>query len=182
MGESISDRLRSLRDRKAWTVADMAERTGIPKRTLDKYMLRQGASLPGFDALCSLSKGLGVSLDWLVFGAEGASKGVELIAYRACNAATQVFAETLVRHSLDGAEPVIKGERILNLKPEDWALYCADVAGKEAARMLSEGVTLEELLLWRQRQAERSAELFVEMVEELAPGVKLPPSQGLKLR
>ena len=57
MNNEIALRLRKLRDQSGWTVADMAERTGIPKRTLDKYMLRTGASLPGFDALCSLSKG-----------------------------------------------------------------------------------------------------------------------------
>ena len=86
MLETVSFRLRTLRDRNGWTVADMAERTGIPKRTLDKYMLRSGASLPGFEALCSLSHGLCVSLDWLVFGSEGASEGAELIAERACHA------------------------------------------------------------------------------------------------
>ena len=37
-------------------------------------------------------------------------------------------------------------------------------------------------LIWQQKQAKRSKELFVELVEELAPGVKLPPSQSVKLR
>lgn len=180
MGESISDRLRGLRDRNGWTVADMAERTGIPKRTLDKYMLRQGASLPGFDALLALSKGLGVSLDWLIFGAEGASKGVQLVAERACNIVARRFAEKLLAeyHAKNGR--IVEGERILNLKPEALAHWLGSLAGDEASAMIVNGVSLEELLLWQRRQQELAGEHFDDMVNELLPDVKWPPKAGLK--
>lgn len=178
MLEAVSFRLRGLRDRNGWTVADMAERTGIPKRTLDKYMLRSGASLPGFDALCSLSKGLGVSLDWLVFGSEGASQSVELIVERASYAAGRQCFETILRefHAKDGA--IVSGERILNLTPEAWASLVGDIAKAETAKMIADGVTLEELLSWRNKQLERGHALFVDMVSDLLPQVKLPANFG----
>jgi len=152
----------------------MAERTGIPKRSLDNYMLLSGASLPGFEALCLLSKGLGVSLDWLVFGSEGATPGVELIVERASNAASLVCFEAIVRyfHAKNGA--IVSGDRLLNLVPEDWASIVADKAKAEASKMIADGVTLQELLEWRNKNRERSHELFVDMVSELLPDVKLP--------
>ncbi|MDT8857159.1 helix-turn-helix transcriptional regulator [Paracoccaceae bacterium Fryx2] len=174
MIEAVSFRLRSLRDRNGWTVADMAERTGIPKRTLDKYMLRSGASLPGFDALCLLSKGLGVSLDWLVFGSEGASPSVELIVERASHAAGRAVFETILREFYAKNGAIVSGERILNLTPEDWAGAVGDYAKEEAAKMIAEGITYEELLNWRNKKLERVHELFVDMVSELLPDVKLP--------
>lgn len=168
MSESVSDRLRGLRDRNGWTVADMAERTGIPKRTLDKYMLRQGASLPGFEALLALCKGLGVSLDWLVFGAEGASKGTRLIAERACNVAVKRFLEMLLREHHARGGRIIENERILRFRPEGWAQFLGDQAGDLAASMLAEGVSMEELLVWQQQQNEIAKEVAGEVMEELA--------------
>jgi hypothetical protein len=113
--------------------------------------------------------GLGVSLDWLVFGAEGASKGVELIADRACNKASRLFAETLLKYHHANKGPVIQGERILNLKPEAWGEYFGEFASEQAASMLSEGVTLEELLRWKQQETELSREMFLDMIEERLP-------------
>jgi len=172
--ETVSFRLRSLRDRNGWTVADMAERTGIPKRSLDKYLLLHSASLPGFEALRMLSKGLGVSLDWLVFGSEGAAPGVEMIVERASNAAARICFETILQafHAKNGS--IVSGDRILNLVPEDWACLVADEAKAEASKMIADGVTLQELLEWRNKMSDRSHELFVELVFELLPDVKLP--------
>ena len=39
-------RLRDLRDDNGWTTAEMSYLSGLPKRSLEKYMLRDGASLP----------------------------------------------------------------------------------------------------------------------------------------
>lgn len=177
MIENLSARLRDLRDQNGWTVADMAERTGIPKRTLDKYMLRTDASLPGFDALCALSKGLGVSLDWLVFGAEGSSKSVELISEQAAYKTVLMFAEVILREFHAKNEKFVVGERILNMTPEGWADYFSSLAGEEAHKLVLDGVSLSGLLDWERRKRERGSELFRDMVEDLYPGEKTPWSR-----
>lgn len=168
MVTDLSSRLRELRERNNWTVADMAERTGIPKRTLDKYMLRQSASLPGFDALCSLSRGLGVSLDWLIFGAEFASEGVELIADRAGHHVAMLFAETLLKYHSEGRTDLVTATQILSLSPEEWATDLGIRAGEFAAALVKQGVTKEDLLKWRTANAERARELLRDRVAALA--------------
>lgn len=155
----LSARLRNLRDTNGWTVADMAERTGIPKRTMDKYMLRTSASLPGFDALCSLSAGLGVSLDWLVFGAERAGQRVELFAERAAYDVVKIFAETLLHYQEQGTDLFSASDRLLGLDPEEWAADLAMRAAEKAKGLAAEGVTDHALLTWRHQRLERLQEL-----------------------
>lgn len=163
----VAHRLRELRDQKHWTVADMAERTGLPKRTLDKYMLRAGASLPGFDALCALSKGLGVSLDWLVFGADSAGEGVELFAERAAHHVVKLFSETLINYHLEGRNPIVSADSILNLAPEEWAADLGFRAGEKARELVAAGTTKEDLLTWRHLCLERIQELVRDRVTSL---------------
>lgn len=176
MSSEVSNRLRVLRDRNNWTVADMAERTGIPKRTLDKYMLRQGASLPGLEALCALSRGLGVSLDWLVFGAPSANEHIELIADRAADHVVSLLADILLRWHREGKADLIAGERILNLSPEELAADLGLRAAEKASSLLAEGTTKEDLLRWRAARAERLTEILRDRFDELAkqktPGVE----------
>jgi len=177
----LAFRLRDLRDRNGWTVADMAERTGIPKRTLDKYMLRVGASLPGFDALCALSRGLGVSLDWLVFGSEGAGKALGLIVNRSSGYAIRLLVETILREHGAGNDKLIVGERILNLTPEDWGIQLGEIAQQEAEKLTSGGITLDELLVWEAAKKERAHELFKDMVEHMVPDLDDAARKILKL-
>ena len=160
----LANRLRGLRDSKNWTVADMAERTGIPKRSLDKYMLRDGASLPGFDALCLLSKGLGVSMDWLVFGEEIAGEGVELFAERSAHHVVKLFAETLIKYHLEGRPNIIEAQSVLTLAPEEWASDLGGRAGEYAKELVAKGMTKEDLLTWKHQTSERIAELLRDRV------------------
>lgn len=165
MISDLSFRLRGLRDRNSWTVADMAERTGIPKRTLDKYMLRNDASLPGFDALCALSRGLGVSLDWLVFGADTASESVELLVDRSADHVVQLFAEMLLHHHKDERAKIFNDQTILNLSPEEWAADLGMRAGEKACELVKNGITKEELLTWKHKRTERMFELHRDRIE-----------------
>lgn len=167
MVNDLAHRLRTLRDQKNWTVADMAERTGIPKRTLDKYMLRSGASLPGFDALCALAKGLGVSLDWLIFGAESASEGVELFAERAAHDVVKMFMETLLRYQQEGEPNIVGNGIILRLSPEEWSDDLGWRVGQKARDLVREGLTLEDLLEWKRRRSERARELLHDRIAAL---------------
>lgn len=167
MVNDLAHRLRSLRDQNGWTVADMAERTGIPKRTLDKYMLRSGASLPGFDALCALSRGLGVSLDWLTFGAGPASEAVELFAERAANDVVKMFAETLLKHQAEGETDIVGNGNVLRLSPEEWADDLGWRVGLNARKLVRDGTTLEDLLEWKRRRSDRARELLHDRIAAL---------------
>ncbi|WP_370226241.1 helix-turn-helix domain-containing protein [Pararhodobacter marinus] len=163
----LASKLRELRDKNGWTVADMAERTGIPKRTLDKYMLRSGASLPGFDAVCALAKGLGVSLDWLVLGADTAGEGIELIAEKTAYNAVMTLAETIVRHSEGSDGRVVEDGNILGLELEVWAADLSARAGEQARELAVAGTTKEDLLTWRQQRAERIQEMVRDRVSRM---------------
>lgn len=138
----------------------MAERTGIPKRTLDKYMLRSNAILPGYDALISLSKGLGVSLDWLVFGAENFSQSSKLLASKAATQIAQDVFGAILRHLQEEGSVSSKSESLCGLTPEMWAVDLGQRIGTAAEELAAAGVTLEELLLWEQRNYERAGEFL----------------------
>ena len=172
MSDDLSFRLRSLRDKRQWTVADMAERTGIPKRTLDKYMLRNNAILPGYEALLSLSKGLGVSLDWLVFGAESVSEVSKLIAEMAATKVSRQYFETILRE-LQKAKVLDPSEEVLfGLSPEMWAGDMGTRVGEAVQDIAAGGITLEELLNWSDRNFERQGELVKDMASRFLNPVK----------
>ena len=91
----ISDRLRALRHRHGYTTQEMADMTGVSKRTLDSYMRREEPPLPGLDALKKMAEGLGVSLDWLVFGEEHDGARAYLLARMAAESAALPFLKNL---------------------------------------------------------------------------------------
>lgn len=167
MSEDLAARLRSLRERQGWTVADMAERTEIPKRTLDKYMLRSGANLPGFDALLALSKGLGVSLDWLATGADLVGEGTELLSAMAAERVVLGYFETLLRHHSRGDRPIFVGEEILGLTPEEWAADAGVRVGEKARELASQGITRQELLEWSHASKERLGEILRDRMDRI---------------
>lgn len=159
MSDDLATRLRELRQRRGWTVADMAERTGLPKRTLDKYMLRTDASLPGFEALLALAKGLGVSLDWLAFGSEFAGDGTKLLASVAAEKSSLRYFELFHRLATTGERPMVEGDYLLGLTPEEWAGDLAAHAGDVAKQIAHSGATREELLEWQAASIGRLMEL-----------------------
>jgi transcriptional regulator with XRE-family HTH domain len=159
MTQDVASRLRELRDGTGLTVADMAERTGLPKRTLDKYMLRSNPSLPGFDALIALSKGLGVSLDWLVLGKEFSAEGVELLAQMAAAKTSLQYFETLLCAHANAEREFSNGEEILGLTPEEWSFDMGARVGEAAKELAIRGITRQELLTWTVARKERGSEL-----------------------
>lgn len=71
MGEAmkateVAERLRQLQAASGMTIQVMAERCGLPKRSLENYMNLKDPQHPGLDALLAVADGLGVSIDWLV--------------------------------------------------------------------------------------------------------------------
>ena len=138
----------------------MAERTGIPKQTFDQKLLRTGASVPGFDAPCAFSTGLGVLLYWRVFGPVVAGAGVELFAHKTAHDALNSFSETLKAHYLEGRRCIIAPQSTLNLTPEEWAADCGMRAGEHVKALMASGTAKEDCLIWRHQSHERVAELL----------------------
>lgn len=169
MTNDLAERLRHLRTENGWTTMDMAYRSKLPKRTLEKYMLRTEASLPGFDALIAMSKGFGVSLDWLVFGAETSGETVDLLVRRCAHDASLKVFDALLRYHLAG-QKVFDGEEILNLTVEQWAAQIAESASEKATELSEKGFTKEALLNWEFAMQERLGEVlrdkFNSMVNE----------------
>lgn len=62
----LVERLQMLRVESRVTIAEMAEKCGLPKSSLESYMRLEGARKPGVEALVSIASAFGVSIDWLV--------------------------------------------------------------------------------------------------------------------
>lgn len=62
----IAARLRQLQTKQGLTLQEMADRCGLPKRSLENYMKPKDAQRPGVDALLGIADGLNVSIDWIV--------------------------------------------------------------------------------------------------------------------
>jgi transcriptional regulator with XRE-family HTH domain len=62
----IAGRLRLLQTKHGLTLQEMADRCGLPKRSLENYMKPKDAQRPGVDALLGIADGLKVSIDWIV--------------------------------------------------------------------------------------------------------------------
>ncbi len=88
----FSARLRLLKDERGLTAQDMADQTGVPKRTLEKYMLKSGAASPGIDAIKAICKAFEASSDWLLGLAERPSLAVSEID------ATEIAARAVFEH------------------------------------------------------------------------------------
>lgn len=93
---AISLRLRQLKDQNGWTAQEMADLIGMSRRTLESYMRRENAPLPGVDALRSIAKGTGVSLDWLILGDEHALIMAMLLARLASERAALPVLQNLL--------------------------------------------------------------------------------------
>jgi len=63
---SFGDRMRELRGDQ--TQADFAYDLGIPQQYISRY---ENGIIPNVEVLTTISEGLGVSIDWLLFGAGG---------------------------------------------------------------------------------------------------------------
>jgi transcriptional regulator with XRE-family HTH domain len=164
MASDLAQRLRTLRDRERWTVADMAYKTGIPKRTLDKYMLREGASLPGFEAVLALSQGLGVSLDWLLLGEERSAELSALLANHASTEAGKTIFEGLHRFAREGT-PALDGEMLFGLHPEVWAAELGARIAEVAKELAREGVSAATLQERLRQDSERLNETLQDRLE-----------------
>lgn len=70
-GGTISERLRLTRYTRQQTIREVADKSGIPFRTIQRWE-DKGADGAGVFLIGCLAQYYGVSLDWLVFGKEDA--------------------------------------------------------------------------------------------------------------
>jgi transcriptional regulator with XRE-family HTH domain len=69
----LSARLRELMDKARLTVADMADKAGVSKSAMEKYLA--GPSSPRGTAIAAICREFEVSADWLMFGIDGPDIG-----------------------------------------------------------------------------------------------------------
>lgn len=65
MGEGLANRLRAERDRKGWTQADLAERIGVSRKTINT--IENGIFTPSTIIALKLARAFGKSVEQLFF-------------------------------------------------------------------------------------------------------------------
>lgn len=139
---AFAKRLRQLHGKQDWTVQEMADLAGIPKRSLENYMRKSSPQVPSVEVLVKMSIGYGVPADWLLFGAEGfaiqQSRLVRLCTRTACEPFVKGFLQATerLRDTPEVADVVIKDGRLLGQTPEAWAMLIAGAAGETAEALL----------------------------------------------
>lgn len=157
---SIASRLRQVKDQNGWTAGEMADRIGMSRRSLESYMRKENAPLPGVEALKQIALGLRISLDWLVLGAEDAALvGVLLVRLAAERAALPVL------------ENLMEAQRRNDAVPE--AAYLAQEIGAHAAAnaetLVASGATsvqIAQLIRLSTKQAEGTLKAKIAAVRE----------------
>ena len=90
----VAGRLRQLQAKHGITLQEMADRCGLPKRSLENYMKLKEPQRPGVDALIGIADGLNVSIDWIV----GRSEDIGIPEFAREDYA--VFCQSAVLHIL----------------------------------------------------------------------------------
>jgi len=67
--QTVGERLRRARERKAWTRLDLATRAGLAQRTI--LLIEHGRSSPRIPTARRLCDALAIDPGWLLFGEEG---------------------------------------------------------------------------------------------------------------
>lgn len=143
--ESFAHRLRQLRDGNSWTAQVMAEKTGLPKRTIESYMRHENPPLPGLEALQKISKGLRVTLDWLVFGVKPVSDDAGRLVRLSVYAAALPVINLILSHHRENKPGLFTDQTIIDLTPEQWAAEIGWDAGERAMALAGRGVSQDSL-------------------------------------
>lgn len=120
----VASRLRQLQAWKGLTIQEMAERCGLPKRSLENYMNLKTPQRPGVDALLAVAEGMDVSIDWIV-GRTG-SREVGEVDRRKIGLAmfrlTRDLLKDIEAAQLTSSEPIVRNGRIGLKSIEDFAV------------------------------------------------------------
>ncbi len=153
----IAARLRAIQANNDWTVQEMADLTGLPKRSLENYMRKENPQLPGVEALVKIAHGLGVSLDWLVLGEDSHSVTTGRLVRLSARAAVLPYLQSIsvVFQSPTIRDVAFEDGKVLGMMPEELAMEIATEAGKRAEALAtlparSETLRVAELALDQQ--------------------------------
>jgi len=117
--EGFRQRLDLIKEERGISKAEMARLCGLPPRTLENYFK---GHKPGIDALMALSRGLDVSVDWLLGDEDWHRTDHADIVSQAVWQAAREYLCDMVRDTSSG-KPVIDQGKIYGSEPE--ALQCA---------------------------------------------------------
>jgi transcriptional regulator with XRE-family HTH domain len=73
---SLPERIKSLRQERGWTQADLAAKVSIHQKQISTY--ERGATLPSTDVLIKLAETFNVTLDYLAFDSSGAAGKINI--------------------------------------------------------------------------------------------------------
>jgi transcriptional regulator with XRE-family HTH domain len=154
----ISDRLRSVKENNGWTAQEMADKIGMSRRTLESYMRRQNAALPGLEALRQIAQGLEISLDWLVLGKVAAEDAARLTRLASRASFVEAFDYLLQRFQEEGPT-IFSKTMVLGLTSEEWAAAVSWEAGQRAEALSAFGVRRHTLVVAEKTFEHRIQEL-----------------------
>ncbi len=112
------------------TIQEMADRCGLPKRSIENYMNLKSPQRPGLDALIGIADGFGVSIDWLV----GRSSPTDTGEFGKEDFA--VFCHSAVLHLLTRILVAVKEDPDNALDPEHYKIMGHEVHETAAVAML----------------------------------------------
>lgn len=129
--DEFSQRLRDLKEQHRLTTAQLADRTRIPKRTLDKYLAKDSTTQPGVDSVRAICRAFGTSADWLL-GLD-AVWSPEIHEMEATERAAQLVIEQFIamlisinRHTeKDSPIELFENDRLMGATAGDLAADCA---------------------------------------------------------
>jgi transcriptional regulator with XRE-family HTH domain len=121
MGESdhppFVRRLEQLRDANQWSIAEMARRADLPKRSMENYFK---GHKPGLDALVSMARGFAVPVDFLVGHTSPTGAQIEKIVYEAALPTILSVVRTIGLYVAEGRQ-VFKDETVFSVPVERYA-------------------------------------------------------------
>lgn len=131
--EGFRSRLELILLERGISKAEMARRCGLPARTVENYFK---GHKPGIDALLALSRGLSLSVDWLLGDEDWhRSDHSELVSEATWQAAKEHLIDIV--KDVGSGRPVIEGGKIYGSDPEAFAARIATNATQKYCALLS---------------------------------------------
>lgn len=131
--------LAQLRDAHQWSIAEMARRAGLPKRSMENYFK---GHKPGLDALVSMSQGFGVTVDFLVGRTPALGTSMETMVYEA-SYPTILSLVRRVGHYVSSGRLIFKDETIFSEPYDQYARKEAQEVVERFASILKHDAAAE---------------------------------------
>ncbi len=126
----LAERLRTLQAVNGLTIKEMADRSGLPKRSLENYMNIKGPQRPGVDALIRIANAFGVSIDWIVGRAD------EPATDQFTKEDYAVFCQSTVLHVLMRVLKAVANDPAKAIDPENFRIMGHEIHDIAAVAML----------------------------------------------